>query len=127
MTDYIPIAESTGFIVLEKYTKLQQLDGGYQSEADLERELIRDLTRQGYEYLTIHKPDELLVNVRVQLEKLNKVQFTNEEWGRFCAEYLNKVSDNHIDKTRKIHIAYLYDFVFDDGRIQNIALVDKKI
>jgi type I restriction enzyme R subunit len=31
-----------------------------------------------------------------------------------------------IEKTRKIHDNCIYDFVFDDGHIQNIYLVDKK-
>ncbi|MEI8087889.1 MAG: HsdR family type I site-specific deoxyribonuclease, partial [Paludibacter sp.] len=48
------------------------------------------------------------------------------EWVRFVEEYLDKPSDNQIEKTRKIHDNYIYDFVFDDGHIQNIYLVDKK-
>ena len=31
-----------------------------------------------------------------------------------------------MDKTRKVHDDYVHDFVFDDGRIQNIYLFDKK-
>ena len=65
-------------------------------------------------------------NVRVQLQLLNKMEFSDDEWKRFCEEYLDKPSDSHIDKTRKIHNDYIYDFVFDDGHIQNIYLVDKK-
>ena len=60
------------------------------------------------------------------LEELKKVKFTDAEWVRFCEQYLDKPSDNHIDKTRKIHNDYIFDFVFDDGHIQNIYLVDKK-
>ena len=68
----------------------------------------------------------MLANVRVQLQNLNKVEFSETEWVRFCEQYLDKPSDNHIDKTRKIHTDYIYDFVFDDGHIENIYLVDKK-
>lgn len=124
------IAESNNFIVLDKYTKYSEIhdgSGSYQTESALERELIQDLVNQGYEHLrNISTSKAMFDNVRVQLELLNKVQFTNAEWVRFCEEYLDKPSDNIIDKTRKIHNDYIYDFVFDDGRIVNIYLVDKK-
>ena len=127
MRDYKPIAESNNFIVLDKYTKIEQQGSGYQTEADLERELVQDLVNQGYEHLTsLNTLDKMLANVRVQLQNLNSVVFTEAEWVRFCEQFLDRPSDSHIDKTRKIHNDYIYDFVFDDGHIQNIYLVDKK-
>lgn len=130
MSEYNTIAESNNFIVLEEYTKysvLHEAAAVYQTEADLEREFIQDLINQGYEYLPrLTSPEVMLENVRVQLQTLNDVKFTNGEWERFCDEYLDKPSDNHIDKTRKIHNDYIYDFVFDDGHIKNIYLVDKE-
>lgn len=127
MADFKPIAESNNFIVLDKYTKIEQQGSGYQTEADLERELIQDLVNQGYEHLTgVTTPEKMLANVRVQLQNLNNVEFTEAEWVRFCVQFLDNPSDNTIDKTRKIHTDYIYDFVFDDGHIQNIYLVDKK-
>lgn len=128
MTTYTtPIAESNNFIVLDKYTKDWQVNQSYQSEYDLERELIADLEKQGYEYLRdLNSADAMLANLRVQLQALNNVQFADAEWQRFVAEYLDKPSDSIVDKTRKIHDNYIHDFVFDDGRIQNIYLVDKK-
>ena len=126
MTDYKSIAETNNFIILDKYSKIDQQGAFYQTEADLERELIGDLVNQGYEYLpSLTTPKKMLENVRTQLEILNNTQFSDAEWNRFCEEYLDKPSDNHIDKTRKIHNDYIYDFVFDDGHIQNIYLVDK--
>ncbi|WP_462350962.1 type I restriction endonuclease subunit R [Fusobacterium varium] len=127
MAEYKPITETNNFIVLDKYTKINQQEVGYQTEADLERELIQDLKNQGYEYLSnLNSTEEMLKNIRTQLENLNSVKFLDSEWKRFCDEYLDKPSDNYIDKTRKIHNDYIYDFVFDDGHIQNIYLVDKK-
>ncbi len=121
------IAESNNFIILDKYTKIDQSDSSYQSEADLENELIRDLQNQGYEFLSdLNTPQKLLANVRVQLQELNGVEFSESEWNRFVEEYLDKPSDNILEKTRKIHDDYIYDFVFDDGHIQNIYLLDKK-
>ena len=121
------IAESNNFIVLDKYTKLEQEGSSYQSESDLENELIKDLQNQGYEFLSdLNSPEKMLVNVRKQLQELNKVEFSDNEWNRFCEEYLDRPSDNIIDKTRKIHDDYIYDFTFDNGIIKNIYLLDKK-
>ena len=120
------IVESDNFIILEKYTKLEQ-PSQYQTEADLEKELIADLCQQGYEYLTyLTTPEALLANLKTQMEVLNNVVFTDAEWLRFLDEYLNKPSDSLIDRTRKLHDNYIYDFIFDDGHIQNIYLWDKK-
>ncbi|MFM7348429.1 MAG: type I restriction endonuclease subunit R [Erythrobacter sp.] len=121
-----PIAESKNFIVLDRYTSDWTAADHYQSEAELERELIKDLSNQGYEFLpALTSPDAMLANVRVRLEDLNSVRFSDEEWHRFVASYLGNPSDGIIDKTRKVHDDYIHDFVFDDGRIQNIYLFDK--
>ena len=128
MTQYKTIAESNNFIVLDQYNKfVEEPDAGYQTERSLEREFIRDLLAQGYEYLQeLNNHDELIKNLRVQLQRLNNVVFSDAEWHRFLEEYLDKPSDSLIEKTRKIHDDYIYDFVFDNGRIQNIYLLDKK-
>ena len=126
MTQYTPIAESNNFIVLEKYNPDWKVADCYQSEDALEQELIQDLVNQGYEYLpALRTPEALLANVRVQLQALNGVEFSEGEWRRFVESYLDKPSDNMVDKTRKIHDDYIHDFTFDDGRLQNIYLVDK--
>ena len=120
------ILEANNFIVLEKYIKPVQTSS-YQTEADLEKELIADLRQQGYEYLAyLTTPEALLANLKTQMEVLNNVVFTDAEWLRFLDEYLNKSSDSLIDRTRKLHDNYIYDFIFDDGHIQNIYLWDKK-
>ncbi|WP_313170362.1 type I restriction endonuclease subunit R [Massilia oculi] len=127
MSDYKTIAESNNFIVLDKYAHEWKTAESYQSESDLERELLQDLINQGYESApAIKTPADLLANVRTQLQTLNSVQFTNGEWSRFVETWLDKPSDGIVEKTRKIHDDYIHDFVFDDGRIQNIYLLDKK-
>ncbi len=121
------IAESKNFIILDRYTKIDQVNEPYQSENSLESLFVRDLQEQGYEYLpSLKTPEALLENLRVQIEELNGVQFSDSEWQRFLEEYLDKPGDSIVDKTRKIHDDYIYDFVFDDGHIQNIYLIDKK-
>jgi len=127
MPDYKTIAESKSFIVLDKYDREWMVCESYQSEDALEQEFIRDLENQGYEYLPgLNTPEKMLVNVREQLQALNRVQFSEGEWMRFVETWLDKPSDTIVDKTRKIHDNYIHDFVFDDGHIQNIYLVDKK-
>jgi type I restriction enzyme R subunit len=121
-----PIAETDNYIVLDHYERQWKTDGKYQTEADLERQFIADLVEQGYEYVKITKPQELLANVRVQLEEFNAVKFSDSEWQRFVKNYLDHPSDHIIEKTRKIHDDYIHDFIFDDGTVKNIYLLDKK-
>lgn len=129
MAQYNTIAESNNFIVLDEYDKctiLSDVSSVYQTESSLEREFIQDLVNQGYEYLPdLKTPESLLANVRVQLESLNDVTFSNSEWERYVEEYLDKPGDSLVEKTRKLQDDYIYDFVFDDGHIKNIYLVDK--
>ncbi|WP_293298590.1 type I restriction endonuclease subunit R [Pedobacter sp. UBA4863] len=130
MPQYNTIAETNNFIVLDKYDKFSMLNdapASYQTEAALEREFIQDLINQGYENPSdIKTMEAMLANARVQLQVLNDMVFTDKEWKRFVDEYLDKPSDNLVEKTRKIQDNHIYDFVFDDGHIQNIYLVDKK-
>ena len=130
MKQYNTIAESNNFIVLDDYTKYNELHEPsvtYQSEASLEREFIQDLVNQGYEYSSdISTPKALLDNARIKIQELNDMEFTDKEWLRFVEEYLDKPGDTLVDKTRKIHDNYIYDFVFDDGHIKNIYLADKQ-
>ena len=130
MTTYKTIAESNNFIVLDNYTKYSEVHdtpATYQTESALEREFIQDLINQGYENPSnLTTRETMLANVRLQLQSLNNMEFKDGEWSRFVEEYLDKPNDNLVDKTRKIHDNYVYDFVFDDGHIQNIYLVDKQ-
>ena len=130
MSTYKTIAESNNFIVLDQYTKYFEVNESpavYQTEAALEKEFIEDLINQGYENpINLNSNESMLANVRVQIQYLNNMAFSDAEWVRFVEEYLDKPSDNLVEKTRKIHDNYIYDFVFDDGHIQNIYLVDKK-
>lgn len=121
------IAEMTGGIILAHYDKNNRVDASsYQSEAELERNLIANLVSQGYERKNFKTSDELYANLKVQIERLNNVSFTKSEWERFLTEYLDSPKDGMIEKTRKIQEDYIYDFTFDDGHLQNIKIIDKK-
>lgn len=121
------IAEMTGGIILAKYEKESSAhDKAYQSEADLERELIENLISQGYERFKASSNEDLYRNLRDKIEKLNKVSFTDDEWRRFLTECLDAPNDGIVEKTRKIQENYIYDFKFDNGDLKNIKIIDKK-
>ena len=120
------IAEMTNGIILANYEKILQVQEAYQSEAELEESMIKNLVLQGYERFNGKTSDDLYKNLKIQIEKLNKVTFTDEEWKRFLAEFLDSPNDGMIEKTRKIQENHIYDFIFDDGHLKNIKIIDKK-
>ena len=120
------IAEMTNGIILANYEKILQVQETYQSEAELEESMIKNLVLQGYEKFNGKTSDDLYKNLKIQIEKLNKVTFTDEEWKRFLVEFLDSPNDGMIQKTRKIQENHIYDFIFDDGHLKNIKIIDKK-
>ncbi len=99
---------------------------GYQSEADLERAFIRQLERQGYEYLYLHNEASLVRNLRAQLETLNGIAFTDAEWERFFREHIAGKNEGVVEKTRRIQDDPVQVLRRDDGTNRNITLIDKK-
>ena len=120
------IAEMQGGIVLARFEKPERRVEEYQTESQLEENMINNLVSQGYERLDVRSMDDLYINLRVQIEKLNDIKFSDSEWKRFLLEYLDAPNDGIIEKTRKIQENHIYDFVFDDGRLKNIKIIDKK-
>ena len=120
------IAEMTNGIILANYEEIDQVQEAYQSEKELEDGMIRDLESQGYERFYGKTSEELYKNLKIQIERLNKVTFTDKEWERFLVEYLDCPNGGMIEKTRKIQENYIYDFIFDDGHLKNIKIIDKK-
>ncbi|KUH13577.1 HsdR protein [Escherichia coli] len=86
------IAESNNFIVLDKYIKAEQTSDSYQSESDLERELIQDLRNQGYEFISVKSQSAMLSNVREQLQSLNGVMF-NDSGKRRLSTVWSRIQD----------------------------------
>ena len=121
-----PIVEMQGGIVLARFEKPERRVEEYQTESQLEENMINNLVSQGYERLDVRSMDDLYANLRVQIEKLNDIKFSDSEWKRFLLEYLDAPNDGIIEKTRKIQENHIYDFIFDDGRLRNIKIIDKK-
>jgi type I restriction enzyme R subunit len=98
----------------------------YQSEAELEREFIRQLTSQGYEYISVHNEAALIENLRKQLELLNDFTFTDSEWEKFFTECIANTNEGIVEKTRKIQDDHIQILKREDGTTKNIYLLDKK-
>lgn len=125
--EYNLIIEKTNSTVLAEYKPVERKNREYQSEANLERELIQNLQEQGYKYLQIHNLHDLEDNLRLQLEKLNDFQFSDEEWHRFFSEHIANSSEGVVEKTRKIQEKdTAISFRLDNGLTRNIRLLDKK-
>ena len=120
------VAQSTENTVVTEYEPVKTRTGSYQTEADLEKEFIRLLTEQGYEYLKLHHENDLTGNLRTQLEKLNDYHFTEEEWIRFFNDSIANQNEGIVEKTRKIQEDNVQVLKRDDGSTKNITLIDKK-
>ena len=125
MSQYNIIAESQEYTVVAEYDHVATPAEAYQSEADLEKEFIRLLQEQGYEYLPIHTETDLISNLRAQLEKLNHYHFTDSEWEKFFNECIANKNDDIVAKTAKIQDDYIQVLKRDTGESQNIKLIDK--
>ena len=120
------VAATTENTVVTEYIPDPRTADSYQSEADLEREFICHLGELGYEYLTIHKEDDLIANLRAQIERLNGYTFTDSEWKRFFAEYIANANEGIVEKTKTIQEDSVKVLKRDDGTSKNITLIDKK-
>ena len=126
MTQYNIIAESAEYTVVSEYEHAVSTSEAYQTEADLEKEFIRLLGEQGYEYLPIHTETDLVSNLRTSLEKLNGYRFTDNEWEHFFNECIANKNDDIVAKTARIQEDYIQVLKRDNGESRNIYLIDKK-
>ena len=124
--DYNMLISTLESTVVTEYVKEDTPVYTYQSEADLEREFIKNLQNQGYEYLIIHNEKELIANLKDKLEKLNNIIFSENEWERFFKEKIANKNESIIEKTRTIQEDYIKNFTRDNGTLVNISLIDKK-
>lgn len=126
MCKYNVVMEMQNATVVSEYEPEKKRSDAYQSEAALEKEFIRMLTEQGYEYLQIHDSETLINNLRHQLELLNDYKFSESEWNRFFNNNIANNNDGIVEKTRKIQEDHIQVLKKDDGTSKNIYLLDKK-
>ncbi len=120
------VAETSENTVVTEYEPVKTRAVSYQSEAALEKELIRLLCEQGYEYLPIHTEKELIANLRTRLEELNHYHFSDAEWEVFFAGAIANPNEHIVEKTRKIQEDFIQVLIRDDGTSKNITLIDKR-
>lgn len=123
---YEPIALSNESTVVAEFVQ----DPGtkyntYQSESELEQELIKQLQQQAFEYLELRTEATLVENLRQQLEVLNKIEFSDEEWHRFYTTCISGANDGIVEKTTRIQEDHVQLLRRDDGTVKNVMLIDK--
>lgn len=126
MKRYEPIAVSAESTVVAEFIAETKSASAYQSEADLEREFIKLLESQAYEYLPITTEQQLVANLRIQLQALNGITFSEEEWERFFHEKIAAANDGPGEKTVRIQEDHIQLLKRDDGSTKNVSLIDKK-
>ena len=124
--DYNMLISTLESTVVTEYIREDIPAYSYQSEADLEREFIKNLQNQGYKYLSIHNEKELIANLKDKIEKLNNIIFSEKEWERFFREKIANKNDSIVEKTRTIQEDYIKSFTRDNGSLVNISLINKK-
>ena len=119
------VAETNQNTVVTEYEPVKARSENYESEAALEKEFIRLLGEQGYQYLPIHSEAELIANLREHLEELNKYQFSDTEWERFFNSCIANPNEHIVEKTAKIQEDYVQVLKRDDSMTKNITLIDR--
>lgn len=122
---YEPIAISAESTVVAEFVAEGQQKSGYQSEAGLERELLSLLQGQAYEYITFSSEEQLVSNLRKQLEALNSITFSDNEWQQFFSERIASEKDGVVEKTIRIQEDHIQLLRRDDGTVKNVQLIDK--
>lgn len=126
------ILEDKKRTVVAEYTPIQRNDDEYESEDKLEKALIKTLSAQGYGTPNIHSEADMLSNLRYQLEQLNGIKFTDNEWTLFFKQNIaceanddaNVSSDIIEECTTKVQQTRTFSITRDDGSVKNIDIID---
>jgi type I restriction enzyme R subunit len=123
---YEPISVGEKSTVVAEFTSARDGETSYQSEAALEAEFIGLLVGQAYEYLRVPSEDALVANLRAQLEALNGIEFSDEEWERFFTHKIAGANEGIVEKTARIQEDHVQVLERDDRTTKNIRLIDKQ-
>lgn len=125
MTSLKLLAQSTASTIAVEFTPSKRQNSSYQSEAQLEKELITTLQAQGYGYAPISDEKSLESNLRTKLEELNSTALSDTEWRRFFAQVLSRANASIVEKSVLIQEDYIQPLERDNGSIINFKLIDK--
>jgi type I restriction enzyme R subunit len=120
-----PIALSNESTVVAEFLPDRVRETAYQSEAELEKAFIKQLQLQAYDYLPLTSEADLVANLRLRLEALNKIAFSDAEWERFFGTCIASANDGIVEKTARIQEDHIQVLKRDDGTVKNIYLIDK--
>ena len=120
-----PIALSNESTVVAEFLPDRVRETAYQSEAELEKAFIKQLQLQAYDYLPLTSEADLVSNLRLRLEALNKIAFSDAEWERFFGTCIASANDGIVEKTARIQEDHIQVLKRDDGTVKNIYLIDK--
>ena len=122
---YSLILEGPTSTVCAQVPEVARTATSYQTEAQLEDELIAQLVDQGYERISPTSEAELVANLRRQIELLNGFAFADEDWERFFREIVANKAEGIVEKTRRIQKNPAIDFTLADGTLKNVMLLDR--
>jgi len=124
--NYNLVAQNTESTVVCEYSPpYGKRAESYQSEAELEKAFIKQLQTQAYEYVNITSEEDLILNLRKQLEKLNNHNFSDKEWDYFFKKELANPNQSIAEKTATIQEDYIKILKCDNGTSKNIYLLKK--
>jgi type I restriction enzyme R subunit len=122
---YDAISVSNESTVVAEYQPDARKDQAYQSEAQLEEAFIKLLQGQAYDYLPITSEDDLKLNLRLQIQLLNKIEFSDTEWEKFFIESISSSNEGLLEKTTRLQEDYIRVLKRDGGETKNVYLIDK--
>lgn len=122
---YQLVSENPESTVVAEFEAGYRSAAQYQSEAEMEDDFIKQLTRQAYDYLPIKTEQELIDNLRIQIERLNFITFSDDEWLQFFSEHLGNPQQGIVEKTKTIQEDHIKAWTRPDGSKVNIYLIDK--
>ncbi len=125
-TNFEPIAITSENTVVAEFEVPARKSESYESEAALEKAFIELLQDQAYEYVSITQESDLLINLKKQIENLNKVALSDSEWERFFNESISGSKDGFEEKTTRIQEDHVRVLKRDSGESKNIYLIDKQ-
>lgn len=125
MNTYDLISENPESTVVAEFEPGYRSAAQYQNEAEMEDDFIKQLTRQAYDYLPIKNEKELIDNLRTQIERLNSIKFSDDEWEKFFNEHLGNPQQGIVEKTKTIQEDHVKAWTRPDGSKVNVYLIDK--
>jgi len=123
---YNILGETAEWTVAEQYERERNEVSDYQSESALEQELIARLVQQGYESVAFHSESELIGNLRHEIELLNGTTYSDSEWDVIFSQHIANANNGIREKSRMIQENNYFEITRDDGKLENVWLIDKK-